>query len=286
MRTTKASQWLTRLSAPVVGKKRGLALGRWLEHCDARYVESMRRLRKYHNIYRGKRCFVIGNGPSLKQTDLSLLNNEQSFGTNRIYLGFDKLNWQPTFYVASNDLIVEQCGRDIERLLMPKFIGWHTREMIDFTRDMTFLWTRCGLRSWFFTDLTDGCWEGNTVTMVAIQLAYYMGFSEVILVGVDHSYNFSGTPHAPQVSQGDDPNHFAANYFGKGFKWHLPDLEGSELSYRIAKHMFQLDGRRILDATIGGKLEVFPKVDYYSLFDATRREDLYRTISFPNSAAA
>lgn len=286
MRTTMASEWLTKLSGSIVGKKRSLALGRWLEHRDSRYTESMRRLQSYRNQHAEKRCFIIGNGPSLKKTDLSLLNGEQSFGTNRIYLAFDQLNFRPSYYVCSNELIVEQCARDIEKLSMPKFIGWHNREMINFTSDMTYLWTRCGLRSWFFTDLTEGCWEGNTVTMVAIQLAYYMGFGEVVLVGVDHSYNFTGTPHAPQVSQGDDPNHFAPNYFGKGFKWHLPDLEGSELSYRIARHMFSLDGRRIVDATIGGKLEVFPKVDYYSLFGKARRDDLYRTISFPNSAAA
>ena len=131
---------------------------------------------------------------------------------------------------------------------------------------MIFLWTRCGLRSWFFTDLTEGCWEGSTVTMVAIQLAYYMGFSEVILAGVDHSYQFSGNPHAEVTSAGDDPNHFASNYFGKGFRWHLPDLEGSELSYRVANFMFRQAGRRIVDATIGGKLQVFPKVEYDSLF--------------------
>ena len=93
-----------------------------------------------------------------------------------------------------------------------------------------------------------------------------MGFKDVILIGVDHSYNFTGKPHAAVVSQGDDPNHFHPNYFGKGFKWHLPDLEGSEMSYRVGKFMFEQSGRRILDATVDGKLQVFPKVDYYSLF--------------------
>jgi len=251
----------------IFGEKRTTALARWIEHLDPRYRESIRRIQQYRDIHKGKRCFVIGNGPSLKQTDLSLLNGEYTFCTNRIYLMLDQLGFKPTYYVVSNDLIVEQCARDIEELPMPKFVGWHARDMIKFTKDMTFLWTRCGLRSWFFTDLTDGCWEGNTVTMVAIQLAYYMGFSEVYLLGVDHSYKFDGTPHAEQLSTGDDPNHFAPNYFGKGFRWHLPDLEGSELAYRVANHIFQTTGRHIYDATIGGKLEVFPKVDYYSLFD-------------------
>src|SRR3954464_14150280 len=103
--------------------------------------------------------------------------------------------------------------------------------------------------------------------MGCIQLAYYMGFKEVAPLGVCHSYQFTGTPHAAQVSEGRRPNHFAANYFGKGFRWHLPDLEGSELAYRVAKHMFQVNGRKISDATIGGKLEVFEKVNYASLFD-------------------
>ena len=100
-----------------------------------------------------------------------------------------------------------------------------------------------------------------------------MGFSQVILIGVDHSYQFTGTPHAQATSSGDDPNHFAGNYFGKGFRWHLPDLEGSELSYRVANFMFKQRGREILDATIGGKLEVFRKVEYASLFNSKAQRD-------------
>jgi hypothetical protein len=266
---------ITRLGTSLLGDKCYRSLTRWVEHRDWRYRESMRRLRFYHNLNAGKRCFIIGNGPSLNRTDLSLLKGEFAFCTNRFYLMLDTPQlggFRPTYYVCSNELVVEQCARDIERLRMPKFIGWHNRDLVNFDRDTTFLWTRCGLRSWFFTDLTEGCWEGSTVTMVAIQLAYYMGFSEVILVGVDHSYQYNGDPHAEVTSQGDDPNHFASNYFGKGFRWHLPDLEGSELSYRVANFMFKQAGRRIIDATVGGKLEVFPKVDYTSLFPAVRSD--------------
>jgi hypothetical protein len=263
----KPSQIVNSIAPQIVGEKNWRGISRWIEHQHPIYRESMRRIQKYQNLHTGKRCFVIGNGPSLRNTDLSLLNGEFTFCTNRIYLVLDQLGFKPSYYVCSNELIVEQCARDIEKLPMPKFIGWHNRDLIRFTPDMTYLWTRCGLRSWFFTDLTEGCWEGNTVTMVAIQLAYYMGFTDVYLVGVDHSYQFSGTPHAEQLSTGDDLNHFAPNYFGKGFRWHLPDLEGSELAYRVANHIFRTSSRRICDATVGGKLQVFPKIDYYSLFD-------------------
>jgi hypothetical protein len=99
-----------------------------------------------------------------------------------------------------------------------------------------------------------------------MQLAYHMGFDQVILVGVDHSFITQGKPNTEIVSQGDDPNHFSAEYFGKGFRWQLPDLETSEIAYHMARRVFEADGREIVDATIGGKLTVFPKADYSSLF--------------------
>jgi hypothetical protein len=73
------------------------------------------------------------------------------------------------------------------------------------------------------------------------------------------------------VSEGEDPNHFDPRYFGKGFRWQLPDLETSEIAYRMARRAYEQAGRRVLDATIGGKLTVFPKVEYGSLFH--RRND-------------
>ena len=93
-----------------------------------------------------------------------------------------------------------------------------------------------------------------------------MGFSEVYLIGVDHSFISKGTANQTVVSSGDDPNHFSPEYFGKGFRWQLPDLNTSEVSYQMANNSFLAAGRKVFDATIGGKLEVFPKIDYLSLF--------------------
>src|SRR5438477_1743491 len=135
---------MRKVTESILGEKRCAQLTRFIEHQDPRYRESMRRLRKFHNIHAGERCFIIGNGPSLNRTDLSLLKDEFTFGTNRIYLAFDRLNFRPSYYVCSNELVVEQCAADIEKLPMPKFIGWHNRDLVRITDDMTFLWTRCG----------------------------------------------------------------------------------------------------------------------------------------------
>ena len=93
-----------------------------------------------------------------------------------------------------------------------------------------------------------GLWEGFTVTYVCLQLAYWMGFETVLLVGVDHRYEYDGEPNEERVLQGDDPNHFHPDYF-KGMKWHNPDLARSEDAYNLARIAFQAAGRRIINLT-------------------------------------
>jgi hypothetical protein len=227
---------------------------------------SRRRLAALKDVHRGRRAFIIGNGPSLNRTDLTRLRGEITFGMNRIYLLFPELGFHTTYFVSVNDLVIQQCAEEIRRLPMPKFLSWHARRFIQPTEDTVFLYTPLYLSPRFTRDARGMLWEGATVTTVALQLAFHMGFDEVILIGVDHNFVSKGPPHQAVTSQGDDLNHFRPDYFGRGFTWQLPDLETSEIGYRLARRAYESAGRRVLDATVGGKLTVFPKVDYESLF--------------------
>ena len=228
--------------------------------------ESIHRIKAFKDIHKGKRAFIIGNGPSLKQTDLTKLKNEFTFGLNRIYLLFPELGFSTTYFVSINDLVIEQCAEEIAALSIPKFIAWHSHcHFKTFPAGLMFLYTTyTGPK--FSSDMTYRVWEGATVTNVALQLAFYMGFEKVILIGVDHNFASKGEANKMVVSTGDDPNHFSANYFGKGFRWQLPDLDTSEIGYQKAHDAYRKAGREVLDATVGGKLTIFPKVDYNSLF--------------------
>lgn len=233
---------------------------------DPRWRENRRRLETYRNAHHGERCFIIGNGPSLRQTDLSRLKGEFTFGLNRIYLMFPELGFTTSCLVVINDLVLEQSASEIVKLTLPKFLTWRARGWFRQDRQVMYLDTDFTGRENFSGEATRRLFEGFTVTYAAMQLAFFMGFQEVILVGVDHNYVTSGTPNQAVISPGDDPNHFSPNYFGKGFKWQLPDLEGSERAYVLAREAYTRAGRRIVDATVGGKLTVFPKEDYNSLF--------------------
>jgi hypothetical protein len=233
---------------------------------DKRWAKCEKQLRQYENKHANQRCFILGNGPSLRQTDLSKLHGEYTFGVNRIYLLFPELGFTTTYLVAVNDLVLEQCAQDIQGLSLRKFITWRARRWFRPDPNLTYLDTDFTGEEDFSTSLLDRIFEGFTVTYVALQLAFHMGFTEVILIGVDHNFVTQGTANQTIISEGDDPNHFTANYFGKGFKWQLPDLAGSERAYILARQTYSQAGRRVFDATIGGKLTVFPKVDYLSLF--------------------
>lgn len=227
--------------------------------------ESKRKLAALKDSHKGERCFVVGNGPSLKNTDLSKLKDDFCIGMNRIFLAADELNFTPDILVCVNDLVVEQSVKEFSELQIPKYFAWRARKWLSMDPWMHFLYTSYTSPK-FSKDVRGRVWEGATVTNVCLQLAYHLGFSEVILIGVDHSFATKGAPNTTVQSEGDDPNHFSAAYFGKGFRWQLPDLETSELGYRLARKAFEEDNRKILDATVGGKLEIFEKVDYQSLF--------------------
>jgi hypothetical protein len=235
-------------------------------YSDPRWSESKRRLRQVENIHQHKRCFIIGNGPSLRQTDLNKLRGEFTFGLNRIYLLFPELGFSTTYLVSVNDLVLEQCAAEMHDLYTQKFITWRARRWFNHDPMVTYLDTDFTGEENFCPTITGRLFEGFTVTYVALQLAYHMGFEQAILVGVDHTFITQGPANQAIISQGDDPNHFAPNYFGKGFKWQLPDLAGSERAYTLAREAYAHTGRQVLDATVGGKLTIFPKVDYSSLF--------------------
>jgi hypothetical protein len=227
--------------------------------------DSVRRLAALKDIHRGERCFIIGNGPSLRQTDMSKLRGEFTIGMNRIFLMFPELGFETTYLCSVNDLVIEQSAADIQNLKLPRFVSWRARKWLSPAENLYFLHTTyTGPK--FSTDLRGRLWEGATVTNIALQAAYYMGFQEAVLIGVDHNFTTQGKPNTTVTSQGDDPNHFSPGYFGKGFRWQLPDLETSERGYRMAREAYEVAGRRVVDATVGGKLAVFPKVEYASLF--------------------
>lgn len=226
----------------------------WLKH-------SAYKLEKFRNIHEGEDCFIIGNGPSLNKMDLSLLNDYYTFGLNKIYMIFDRNPFQLSYHVAINPLVVEQIKSEMSKLNCESFLSYLPQRKNKIHGDNIYTLGDIIDSQLFYKDITQGLRQGATVTYTAMQIAYYMGFKRIFLIGVDHNFFQQGNPNEKQKMNEDDPNHFDPNYF-KGQEWHLADLENSEVYYLIAKYFYENKGCQILDATINGKLKIFEKISF------------------------
>jgi len=225
------------------------------------------RLDGLRDRHRGQRCVIVANGPSLNRMDLGFLRHEHVIGMNKIFLGFEKFGFYPRYYLAINPKVVQQALPQICALNCVKFIGLRAAREAGLEENaLTHLVDTDNPPARFSTDLSRGMHEGWTVTHAALQAAYHLGFAEVVLIGMDHRYDFEGKPNEERRMTGADPNHFSEHYFGHGQTWDNPDLQQSETSYRSALEAFQRDGRRVLDATLDGACTIFPKADHRQLF--------------------
>ncbi len=236
------------------------------------------KINNFRNIFkRKKRCFIIGNGPSLNKHDLSLLKNEITFGFNSIF--YKKDEFKPNFYIVEDDLVMKERLKEIENYeVQYKFFPINYKELLKPAKNQIFFKMNLGFYQKtsryfriprFSLDATEELFCGQSVTYIALQLAYFMGFEEVYLIGMDFHYIIPESHKrvgSTLVSDTDDPNHFHKDYFGKGKSWHDPKLHEVAKNYKMAKLIYESSGRKIYNATIGGKLEIFDRVDYYSIF--------------------
>lgn len=230
--------------------------------------------------HQGARCFILGNGPSLNKIDIKKLDNEITFGVNSIYLMTRNNGFLPTYFVVEDNLVFEENKKEIDayqgpiKLLPERYLSQLENKAgcMQFDMDTSF-YNRSKRDLYAVPHFNLGSepkfYCGQSVTYINMQLAFYMGFSEVYLLGMDFSYS-KPSSHEQKgnhiSSHGEDPNHFHKDYFGKGKTWKDPKLGRVLRSYVRAKHEFETAGRTIANATPGGELELFSRVSFESLF--------------------
>lgn len=217
-------------------------------------------IKKYRNVFLGEPMLVVGNGPSLRKTPLDEFIGTNSIGMNKIDRFFPKTKWRPNLVVCSNALVARQNQEQFVRSEVPVFISWTTRWYMKRANRERLSYYYTANTPKFSTDVAAGIGVLGTVTYAALQWAYYMGANPVVLFGIDHNFAAKGAAHSVVRARGHDVDHFDSGYFSEGQLWQLPDLDASEVGYQRAREAFEANGRMVYDATIGGKLDVFPKI--------------------------
>ncbi len=243
----------------------GSADARWI----SQLAENRTKLSALKNQRSGGRAFVIGNGPSLARTDLRSLEGELTLGSNGLFLLEQMYHFRPTVYVVEDRLFAEDRVADINAYDGTlKLFPWDQRERLQGHAYLPLV-REYNPYPQFSTDISAAVYTGWTVTYVLLQLALFIGATQVILVGVDGTYpNVIDQPDKGiVVSEAADNNHFTTDYFGPGKRFHKPQPERVRIAYEYAKECFRLAGGEVLNATSGGTLDVFSRVNLHDVLN-------------------
>lgn len=230
----------------------------WLEHAKDKH--------------KGERCFLLGCGPSLRDMDLGRLNNEYVMGVNGTYL-LDSLHIH-YYCTVSNFFWKDHIGGlstfECDRMFLPPYIKIQPESPTTWLRVIEdTAYARVGVMPWFFSkEAHRYVCLGGTVIAVCMQILYHLGFQEIITLGLDHDYGLTEQEQSLPglVKSGSSVNaHFIPNYYKPETQVYI-NIPATERAYRLALESFEGDGRRILNATPGTKLELFPRVEFDSLF--------------------
>lgn len=245
------------------------------------------RNKKFYNCHSDrKRCFVIGNGPSLTIEDLNKLKNEITFACNSIYAVYDKTSWRPTYYCAWDSLFCDEMmsdKKDLKKIMDgceaaftsvagkgfqfrddEEFQNLYYVSSIDETDPDTQL-------PKFSDDCSKTVYASGTVAYLMLQLAVYMGFKEIYLLGMDCSFSHECYRNG-EMRVNETQNHMKEiedeednlkpemkKRYGTSFIAYM-DLQMD--GFAVAKRYMESQGRKIYNATRGGKLEVYERVEF------------------------
>jgi hypothetical protein len=235
-------------------------------------------LLKYRNRHEGERVFLVGNGPSLDETDLDRIEDEHAIAMNRISLLYDETDWRPSYYLYASDNVEnpewgadwqESVSRAVSEPATTAFIWDLYSDFLDQQPGLEFLSTvterDIGAPGTFSTNAAQWVSKTGTSMNIAMQLAYFMGFDQFVFIGCDMNWSStSGTE--------DDPNHFDDDYSAG-----IPD---GERERRRMRRTHQHAARYVEDAGISAYnatpetlLDVYPLVEYDTIASAEWWDD-------------
>ena len=221
--------------------------------------------------YQGKRCWIVGNGPSLAHTPLDELQWEYCFGLNKISMIFERTAWRPSFLVSTTtDLQDSNYRAEVERGIQSSYRGfvdgtaWPENKRLPENAyrlncsQSEALKAADGQDDFWSDDPTERVSKFGSTILPAFQLAAWMGFTHIYLVGCDLGYRSFG--------DGGDLNHFTADYYPTGA---IEDGENAAMirAHEIAAVNCKRLGVEIYNATIGGELEVHSRIDFQQVLN-------------------
>lgn len=244
-----------------------------------------RKLAALKGTAKGRRAFILGNGPSLQNMEMYLLKDEITIASNGAYKAFGAWGFTSDYLLFEDIEQTEIRGRDIHKIEGPLKLAaiYNAHAIARPWKNLLFMnarladetyWTDPGIQ--FSRDFSHAVYLGSTVTYIALQLAYHLGCNPVYLIGVDIDYGLLAERFPPGkilVTQENidlvNKAHFTKDYYRVGDVIGMPNVELQNKAFGVARTAFEDVGRQVFNAGIGGRLDVFDRVDFKTLFPDT-----------------
>lgn len=214
---------------------------------------------------RGRRCFLLGSGPSLADVDLGRLKGEDVCVLNMGLKALDQGLPNAEIHIVVDKNRYLRFADDIEdaaiRHRVPlRFFGiwfkpeWQARERKGATP--YFMFTRHAQFADFGFQRTPyrGFGACGTVATIALQLLFFLGYDEVYVLGIDLDY--SGTqPYFYELSAKDRVHEADAKVIAR-----RPLMDGANGEFQLARAAFEAAGRTLANASNSGNLVALERV--------------------------
>ena len=233
--------------------------------------------KKLKGKYKGRRVFLIGNGPSLNKTPLYLLKEEYTMAFNRFNIMLERLNWKPSFYMTADDVVAEDMQSELREMTgmadLCFFPDIHRTKNLNFKKFIpqkeNVLFTHQEFLK--FSTILPFIAPGGTVVYEGFQILKFLGFSEIFILGVDMNYVIHENAnlisgYTIQSKGDDDPNHFDPRYFGKGRTYHQPIekvIQNMLKHLEIAACKLSTDECKAVNIGYDSVIDFFSKQDFY-----------------------
>ena len=242
------------------------------------------KIRQLRDRHRGRRAFVLGNGPSLHIADIDRLQGEITFASNKIYLAFDQTSWRPTYYSVCDVLVARNNCEVIHSLDLTHVHGAFVRPILGEDRGYLYiedLPNRLDLSPpvfGFSKNMLSGANGGYSIIYLQLQLAYYMGIRQIYLIGVDFSFNVPASIQTQATTElgeqvlhsANEVNHFHPDYRKPGESWTMPKLDYQKLAFARARQALEDVGGALYNASRRTELDVLERVDFDEVLTSGR----------------
>ncbi len=241
----------------------------------------------FKDRHKNERCFILCAGPNVNQLDLKHLKDEYVISVSSTYHHPDFLDFAPRYHclpqLTFNDQFTRQTALDWFREMNAKtgnaiiFFSGTELELIRSeglfpNRNVYFL--SISLPPIPMPDELDICYplpSVQSVPIMCLYLALYMGFSRIYLLGTEHDSLITGRYDyfytSTVLTNTDNSVNEDKTIKRCSFHTELDAYHTLWHQYEAIDAIAKTRGAKIYNATPGGILDVFPRVRYETLFN-------------------